>query len=179
LCLFGVTHDTACALPFGSLQKPEGKKFTFEVNPLEANTLYEFRLAFKNETGRSEYGIPSQRAKTRLPQVPDKCKAPRTMDLMPTFILINFYHPSNGGSPILNFTLNLENVNEGTTKAIRIMPHSSEFKIEGLKPGASYRMCIRADNHVGEGDFSNWTNVVRLPKDKTEIAERKQQGIGA
>ena len=55
------------------------------------------------------------------------------------------------------------------------MPHSNEYKIEGLKPGASYKMCIRADNSVGEGEFSNWTKVVKLPKDKTEIAEKKLQ----
>lgn len=115
------------------------------------------------------------RAKTRLPQAPDKCKAPRCLDLMPTFILIAFSHPSCGGAPIINFTLNLEDVTEGVTKGIRIMAHCNEFKLEGLKPGASYRMCIRADNNVGEGEFSNWTKVVRLPKDKTEIAERKLQ----
>jgi hypothetical protein len=33
----------------------------FEIGDLTADTLYEFRVCFANETGRSEYSIPSQR----------------------------------------------------------------------------------------------------------------------
>ncbi len=47
----------------------------------------------------------------------------------------------------------------------RVLPHFSESKIDGLNPGGSYRVCIRADNIVGEGEFSPWTKVFTLPKE--------------
>jgi hypothetical protein len=34
----------------------------FTIEKLTANTQYEFRVCFANETGRSEYSIPSQRS---------------------------------------------------------------------------------------------------------------------
>lgn len=96
---------------------------------------------------------------------------------MPTFLLISFSAPANGGCELHCFQLKVENTLEGTTSLFRIMPHCNEYKLEGLRPGGSYRLCLRADNNVGEGPFSNWTKVVRLPKDKTEIAERKMQNF--
>ena len=45
------------------------------------------------------------------------------------------------------------------------MPHLNQYKIENLNAGGSYRACIRADNHVGEGPFSPWTKVFMLPND--------------
>ena len=45
------------------------------------------------------------------------------------------------------------------------MPHYTEHKIESLNTGGSYRVCVRADNDVGEGPFSPWTKVYTLPAD--------------
>jgi hypothetical protein len=50
-------------------------------------------------------------------------------------------------------------------QTLRVMPHFNQFKVESLKAGGSYRVCVRADNNVGEGPFSPWTKVYTLPKD--------------
>lgn len=79
--------------------------------------------------------------------------------------MIQFEHPSHGGEPIKSFLCELKDVNHGDIQRIRISPHKSEHKLEGLNPGGSYQVCIRAENAIGLGMSSNWSKVVVLPKE--------------
>jgi hypothetical protein len=53
------------------------------------------------------------------------------------------------------------------------MAHFTDFKIESLRTGGSYRVCVRADNAVGEGEYSPWTKVYTLPKDNDYGKKKK------
>ncbi len=59
-------------------------------------------------------------------------------------------------------------------QTLRVMPHMSDYKIENLKAGGSYRVCVRADNDVGEGPFSTWTKIYTLPKDEDFSKKNKR-----
>ncbi len=56
------------------------------------------------------------RARTNKANVPDVCKTPKCMDLMPNHIVVGFELPSDGGNAVVNFMLKLEcmNKNEAT-----------------------------------------------------------------
>lgn len=142
---------------------------------LQSNTLYEFRVSYENLTGRSDYSIPSQRAKTRKAQVPDRMRPPRYIDVMPSYVNLSFIHPPNGGDDILFFIIKLENVDQNTTQLFRVLPHATEHRIESLLPGGKYKVCIVAQNNIGEGDYSNWTQIVTLPKDIHELMNPKSK----
>jgi hypothetical protein len=141
----------------------------FTVSGLASNTLYEFRICYENQIGRSLYSIPSQRAKTRRAQVPDKMKPPRYIDVMPSYVNLSFHHPLNGGDEIIFYLIKLENVESNTTQLFRVMSHATEHRIESLNPGGKYKVCILAQNQIGEGEYSNWTQVITLPRDIHEV----------
>lgn len=153
------------------IEKAEGRTIMFQMDNLTANTQYEFRVCFANETGRSEYSIPSQRSRTNRATIPDVCKTPKCVDIMQSHLVMGFQQPTNGGNAIINFMLKFECMDRDsvtgltTTQLLRVMAHFSDYKIDSLKAGGSYRVCVRADNEVGEGPFSTWTKVYTLPKD--------------
>jgi hypothetical protein len=113
------------------------------------------------------------RAKTRRSEVPDKCRVLRAIDVMPTYIVFGFDHPVNGGSDINCFVIQFEDVDMHKTDMIRVLPYTNEHKIEHLRPGAKYRACIRADNKVGSGEYSNWTKVISLPVNFDSVGKKK------
>lgn len=92
-------------------------------------------------------------------------KPPRFIDVMPSYINLSFIPPPNGGDEILFFILKLENIDNQTVQLFRVMSHATEHRIESLNPGGRYKACIFAENRVGEGEPSNWTQTVTLPKD--------------
>jgi hypothetical protein len=96
--------------------------------------------------------------------VPDKCKVLRCIDVMPTHILVGFETPVNCGNSITAYIIQIEDIDLAKVDAARVLPYTNEHKIEHLRPGGKYRLCIRADNKVGQGEYSNWTKTVTLPK---------------
>ena len=115
------------------------------------------------------------RAKTRRAQVPDKMKAPRFTDLMPTYINISFIHPPNGGDEIVFYIVKLESVDSNSVQMFRVLPHATEHRIESLNPGGKYKLCIMAQNQIGDSEFSNWTQVITLPKDIHEVMSQNKK----
>jgi hypothetical protein len=97
-------------------------------------------------------------------------KAPRFIDIMPTYVNLSFIPPPNGGDEILFFIVKLENLETQTCQMFRVMAHATEHRIESLSPGGKYKACIFAENCVGNGEPSNWTQVIKLPKDILELS---------
>ncbi|MEA2000291.1 MAG: fibronectin type III domain-containing protein, partial [Actinomycetota bacterium] len=64
--------------------------------------------------------------------------------------------PSNGGSPILSYDLQLENLTTANSTTTGVGLTLSE-DLTGLSNGDSYRARVRAANIVGNGAWSNWS----------------------
>ncbi len=86
---------------------------------------------------------------------------------------ISFIHPPNGGDEIIFYLIKLEAIDTNTSQLFRVLPHATEHRIESLNPGGKYKVCILAQNQIGDGEFSNWTNIVTLPKDIREVTLQK------
>lgn len=149
-------------------QKPPGSLIQFTVSNLQQNKLYEFRVRFINEAGKSVYSQPSHRAKTNKALLPGACETPHIITKGPDFILLRVSVPTEGGSVVKMFTFEAMDLDENATREVKQSRNSSDTesyiqcRVAGLKPGGSYLFRCRAESEVGLGPYSDWTAEVKL-----------------
>lgn len=155
--------------------KPEGSKFAFVANNLESNTVYEFRIAFRNATGLSLYSIPSLRAKTNKAEAPKIPLPPRIASILPSAVHLLLDIPAPGGSPVTHLVVEAREMEANVTTTERFVKTSTSKEqsiyLANLRSTKSYVFRSRADNLVGAGEYSVWTDEVELPKAVTSDPE--------
>eukprot|EP01032_Pedospumella_encystans_P012810 gene12810-14791_t len=149
-------------------QKPPGSLIRFTVENLAQNRLNEFRVCFVNDAGKSEWSQPSHRAKTNKAQLPAKCATPTIHSMGPDSITLHLLVPAEGGAPIRLFCLEVMDLDANETRVIKHTRNAQDAgeslmaRIPSLKPGGAFIFRARAESDVGNGEFSEWTEEVKL-----------------
>jgi len=165
--------------------KPEGSKINFSLHNLDPDTVYETRVCFHNLSGVSVYSMPSHRAKTNRAEVPGQSMPPRLHQIGETSCVIILDVPGQGGAPIVSFTVEQRDMNEGglvkefpyvVTDKYELLegPH---IELKELTPGSSYQFKSRAENIVGKGPFSLWCDEIELPEPDVKLAALKGRRV--
>jgi len=154
-------------------QKPDGSTIRFSVSNLNPDTMYEFRVRFINAAGKSEFCLPSHRAKTNSASPPGVCGPPVVTDISFDFVQLQITVPSEGGSHIHCFEVEALNLDENSsstssTSTHRISRNESDIskifvcRVSGLTPQCAYMFRCRAESAVGtSASFSDWTAEVQ------------------
>ena len=113
------------ALVFCGTQKPEGSRIRIKLAPLLPDTIYEFRVAYKNACGLSEYSLPSRRAKTNRARFPAKPQPPTVVHLGTdeATVLLDFSLEDQGSEPVTHFVIEGKDTAKGFSREDRV-----EFK---------------------------------------------------
>lgn len=129
------------------------------VTGLSNGTSYVFHVATINAVGKSPYSANSS------PVVPASAPAvPTNLTATPsnTKALLDWTAPSNGGSPIANYSIqySMNNGRSWTTFA-HTASTATYATVTGLTNGISYVFRVSAINGMGMGAFTQKTNAVK------------------
>jgi hypothetical protein len=158
-------------------EKPSGSKLKFKMRNLDDNVVYQFRIRFKNDADYSEYSDPSHKVKTNKAEPPSQCSPPsvaRPLMAGDTSILLSLPFPSSpGGAPITSFWLEYRDVDLNITLSQGVSMQdrplgsqgSIDMLISSLRPTGFYQFRVRAENLVGPGQYSEWSDEIEMPGD--------------
>jgi Fibronectin type III domain len=178
------------------LTKPEGSLVQVTMRDLLPNTIYEFRVSYKNNNGATEYSIPCRRAKTNHAKPPAAGAAPTILEVSAESVVIILDLPDPGCEPITHFEVESKDVQKGFTREEIFEYHPKRFEdksgmelneraieklrqqaltvhINNLVPMTYYQFRAKAVNMCGAGQPSDYTEPLRLPAlDNKEVARR-------
>ena len=164
--------------------KPQGSKIRFIVDQLKPNTVYEFRLQYVNESGSSQFSLPSHRAKTNRAEVPAVSLPPKTQEISAKSVVLSLHVPPQGGAPITSFTIEYRDIDFSTIKQEilklkegTVLTERPLMTIYSLRPGGTYQFKSRAENLVGAGDFSVWGDDVVMPEEDRKVENLKAEAM--
>jgi len=120
---------------------------------LSNGTSYQFAVRACNANGCGSWSTDSASATPAT--VPSTPSTPSATQSGEKRIAINWSAPSNGGSPITSYTVQVDTT--GNTKSAT----SSSYTWGGLTPGNSYRFRVRACNAIGCGSYSGYSTARR------------------
>lgn len=110
----------------------------------------------------------SHRAKTKQAFPPSKCRVPQATSIFPTSFVLEIIPPFPGGAPIFAMDVELRSISESSVRVFRqdrgLETDLIRFPITGLSPGETYQYRVRAENAVGVGEFSLWSDELELPR---------------
>ncbi|CAG9863441.1 unnamed protein product [Phyllotreta striolata] len=134
----------------------QGPQTNYEVKGLAPFRSYCFRVQAGNSAGFSAY---SPVATTLTPPAPPSAVAVLKSESTPTSIALYWNAPSENGSPIINYNIEIGD------RTITTQGPVNEYLIEGLQPETSYKIKIQAVNEVAAGPYSTSlrTATLRLP----------------
>ena len=149
--------------------RPEGSLIQFPVEDLLPNQVYEFRVAFRNVNGLSQYTPPSHRAKTNRAEAPKQCIPPTVLHFASSSAQLLLQIPSPGGAPVTELIVETRNLDTNEVARDSFTREKDALKdqkiiIAGLIPGGYYHFRAQAVNLVGMGMFSPWCKEIQLPK---------------
>ncbi|CAH1175829.1 unnamed protein product [Phaedon cochleariae] len=134
----------------------QGAQASCDVKGLAPFHSYYFRVQAGNSAGLSPY---SPVAGTVTPAAPPSAVASVKTEATPTSIALSWATPSENGSPITHYNIELSD------RTISTQAPTTEYVIEGLQPDTVYKVKIQAVNMVAAGPFSGSMRVstLRLP----------------
>jgi hypothetical protein len=112
---------------------------------------YLFRTRGINPAGLGPWSVPTFSTFT-LPTVPGVPRPPHVAEATLRSILFAWEPPETGGSAITGYTVVLKN----SGRTIHLPRSAVTYLWEGLFPGRSYFIKVKAHNEVGESEFSEW-----------------------
>jgi Fibronectin type III domain len=178
------------------LTKPEGSLVQVTMRDLLPNTIYEFRVSYKNNNGPTEYSIPCRRAKTNHAKPPAAGAAPTILEVSAESVVILLDLPDPGCEEITHFEVESKDVQKGFTREEIFDYHPKRFEdksgmelneraieklrqkaltvhISNLVPMTYYQFRAKAVNMCGPGAPSDYTEPLRLPAlENKEVARR-------
>ena len=153
--------------------KPDGSRFRFKMLDCPADTVFEFRICYRNESGMSVYSPPSHRAKTNRAEVPHISDPPKIVEAYNESILVELHVPQQGGSPITEFVIEMKDISgeDGlreelySVKDAHDLTHKNpQIRFIHVRPGGIYYVRARAGNIIGLGDWSVWSDEILMPE---------------
>jgi len=144
----------------GFLAQYNGTDTEYIVHNLRKNTTYKFKLRAHNEMGASAYStdvsyttLPGRPGPPPKPQVKGKVRA--------TNFKVMWNPPDdNGGAPVTSYELEMDGGGgwQGVYRG-----QASEFLLDELQPGTTYRVRVASVSCGGVGDFSETCFVCTDP----------------
>lgn len=127
------------------------------VTGLTPGTTYYFWARTHNVVGWSAW---SARAEAKTYRVPFTPSAPILSDVGPVSMTVSWTAPNNGGTAITAYEVGYgtTNVNPPASSEAGTSPHD----LDGLTPGMTYYIRVRAQNAVGWGAWSDASNADTL-----------------
>jgi len=124
------------------------------ISGLTPGTTYYFWAQTHNAKG---YSALSGRSSTTTLRVPDAPSTPVVSDIGPTSMTLTWVPNGDGGSAITGYQLSY-----GTDPAgvgATVVSATSPKTVTGLSPGVKYYFAVRAQNVVGNGPYSAFSNA--------------------
>jgi hypothetical protein len=156
----------------------------FTIGGLTQNRLYEFRVQFENDAGKSVFSQPSHRAKTNKALLPGACGVPSIAAKGVDYITLSFPMPSEGGAPIRVFTLEVMDLDDNETRVVKHTRNASDeesvvrVRVPSLKPGGSFIFRVRAESEVGLGPYSEWSPEAKLELVTVDAKDTAAAAVG-
>ena len=153
--------------------KPDGSRFRFKMLDCPADTVFEFRICYRNDAGISVYSPPSHRAKTNRAEVPHMSDSPKIVEALNESILVELHVPQQGGSPITEFVVEMKDISgeDGLREELydvkdshELAHKSPQIRFKNVRPGGIYYIRSRAGNIIGLGEWSVWSDEVLMPE---------------
>ncbi|XP_074025374.1 miles to go isoform X2 [Leptinotarsa decemlineata] len=134
----------------------QGPQLNYDVKGLTPFHSYYFRVQAGNSAGFSGF---SPVAGTITPAAPPTAITTLKAEATPCSITLHWNAPSDNGSPITHYTIELGDKTFSTESPV------VEYTIENLQPATNYKIKIQAVNIVGPGPYSSSlrTATLRLP----------------
>jgi hypothetical protein len=166
-----------------SAAKPDGSLVRVWIDRLESDTVYEFRVSVRNAAGFSDYSNPSHRSKTNKARTPGPPSDFTIIEVTPSLVTFTANWTMQGGAYIDMYLAEMLRKSEnGNEKTFRVKwerpgppydnPHQSVTLTitDHLHPGEVYQWRVCAENEIGSGPWSEWTEDVLIPGDAADVA---------
>lgn len=148
------------------------------------DTIYEFRVAYRNDAGNSDYSLPSRRAKTNHAELPSVCNIPTILEVGVGTVKMLLDLPHMGIEPVTVFIVEAKDSLSGfgvehhlqyqnpvskegiilNAKAqMKRDEQSRTFVIKELKVNTHYKFRVRAESDCGMGPYSQFTDPIIIP----------------
>ncbi|CAH8628965.1 unnamed protein product [Schistosoma margrebowiei] len=148
-----------------------------QIDKLEANTEYEFRVSCTNLAGKSESSNPVKAKTKQLPKPPDTPKLDSVTPVNTNSVKVNWFSPTNDGdSPITSYQIEMCDAKNGTEvwKPIDALnidrvdqsllspdeQKSYELIVKNLDNSKSFKFRVIAVNSIGPGKPSRSSQPV-------------------
>ncbi|CAH8650314.1 unnamed protein product [Schistosoma haematobium] len=148
-----------------------------QIDKLEANTEYEFRVSCTNLAGKSESSNPVKAKTKQLPKPPDAPKLDNVTPVNTNSVKVNWFSPTNDGdSPITSYQIEMCDAKNGTevwkpidalnidrTDQSLLSPDeqkSYELIVKNLDNSKSFKFRVIAVNSIGPGKPSRSSQPV-------------------
>jgi len=132
------------------------------VQGLAPLTKYEFRVAAVNTFGIGSFSVPSQLVTTKAPSVPDQPRWPVITKLLGTSVSLEWTAPDDGGEEITRYVVHygVPGADIANYDKARFDGHTTTCTLTKLKPRTKYQFAVVAENKVGCGPLSEFSEYV-------------------
>jgi len=132
------------------------------VHNLGPLTKYEFRVAAVNKFGIGGFSEASELIITKAPSLPDQPRWPIVVKLGGTSVTLEWTAPDDGGEEITSYTVRYGVPGTNTAKytQARFAGQTTTCTLTQLKSKTKYHFAVAAENKVGCGRFSEFSEYV-------------------
>lgn len=162
---FNITLTSSNSLPI-TVSSIDLRSGSITITGLEPSTNYTINVHIGNVIGTRFNSV----AITTSRGPPGKPTKPLVDNVKANSVQLSFTLYSLGSGPLTNYVINVSN-EQGTVSQMRVpvtnQPSSGEnisVTVQSLKSGSIYSFSIAGQSHVGTGQFSDYSNIVRTGK---------------
>ena len=162
---FNITLTSSNSLPI-TVSSIDLRSGSITITGLEPSTNYSINVHIGNVIGTRFNSV----AITTSRGPPGKPTKPLVDNVKANSVQLSFTLYSLGSGPLTNYVINVSN-EQGTVSQMRVpvtnQPSSGEnisVTVQSLKSGSIYSFSIAGQSHVGTGQFSDYSNIVRTGK---------------
>lgn len=142
------------------------------ITGLTPGTVYYFWARTHNVAGYSAW---SSRAMTTTLRVPYAPSAPIYSNVQQTAVTVSFTLNGDGGSAITGYSISYGKTSSANTTVVSATALTKD--ITDLDPGAVYYFKVRANNAVGNGDWSAVSSVMLVAGAWVKVGTTQQRAV--
>ena len=147
-------YDATCTSNNGGATKSAtGTSSPIVVPALTLGRSYRCRVSAGNAVGTSPSSTSGPQVVPNNATTPDPVTVTGTSTAGSHRLQVSFSPPSNGGSPISDYTAQCTSTDGGATGTVS--GAATPLTVDGLTTGTSYRCRVKATNAVGAGPFGS------------------------
>jgi len=134
----------------------------YVVNKLASLTKYEFRVSAVNKFGIGSFSEVSELITTKAPSVPNRPRWPVVVKLAGTSVSLEWTAPEDGGEAITRYIIcyGVPGIDSAKYSTTRYDGHVTTCTLTQLKPRTKYHFAVSAENKVGCGPRSKFSEYI-------------------